>query len=349
MLKTTGKPDTLHPAPCTLQHSIKGLLLLLCQHPFDQKNRDTLSKLIGEITDWSQLTNLINDHGIIALAHHNITTAGLAEVIPPGILAVLENGYLRSLVRNAWLTEHWKEVNAILSSAGIKHIVLKGMALEHTIYGSLGLRQMNDNDILLKREDAFRAWELLQKEGFTSEAIKSGLHKKILLDIGKHLPELYKDGYSLEIHHKLTDDIIFEETGSKDPFEDAVEINIAGTKALSLSNEKHLRYLISHFEKHKLEGNCQLRLYADILLLDKTSIISVPDHFIYNPKQEMKSDYRKAAFKETIRAIPVKHRIRFITGDIFPSLNWMKERYKCNGVRAMLYYPVRIAKLGWLM
>ena len=41
-----------------------------------------------------------------------------------------------------------------LRKAGIKHILLKGMALEHTLYGSKGLRQMTDCDILIKSEEA---------------------------------------------------------------------------------------------------------------------------------------------------------------------------------------------------
>ena len=111
----------------------------------------------------------------------------------------------------------------------------------------------------------------------------------------------------------------------------------------------HLKYLISHFEKHKEEGSCQLRLYADILLLDKNNKVEFPDKFIKVPKQEMKKEYRRAAWKKTVAEVPAKYRFRFIIGDIFPSVSWMRRRYKCNAGRAMLYYPVRIGKLGWLM
>jgi hypothetical protein len=304
--------------------------------------------LLTEVRDWKELTELINSHGIIALAAYNIKESGLEKQIPEESITILENGYMQSVVRNAWLTERWKEVNSILGNAGIKHIVLKGMALEHTLYGARGLRQMSDNDIFLRREDSLKAWYLLQQEGFSSEIIKSGIHKKILLDIGKHLPTLTKNGYSVEIHHKLSDNIIIGENGSCDPFVDAIEINIGDTKAWTLSKDLQLKYLISHFEKHKMEGNCQLRLYADIVLLDKTSQVTVPDHFILNPRQEMNLRYRKAAYRSTILEIPARHRLRFVIGDIFPSLKWMKERYKCDRAKALLYYPVRIVKIFWL-
>lgn len=328
---------------------MKELLLLLCRYPFDETNREDLSRLLGAVRDWHKMVDLINAHGIIALVAYNIREAGLQKTIPEYAMTLLDNGRMQSMVRNAWLTERWKEVNTILTNAGIKHILLKGMALEHTLYGAKGLRQMTDNDILVKREDSLKAWYLLQQEGFTHELIKSPLHKKILLDIGKHLPTLYKSGYAVEIHHKLFDNKKIIEEMVHDPIEDAIEIHVGDTKALILPKDIQQTYLINHFEKHAIEGNCQLRLFADILLLDKTSQILIPDNFISNPQQENKPEYRKAAYKTAIGSIPVKYRLRYIIGDIFPSIKWMKKRYKCNVLKALLYYPIRMGKLFWII
>ncbi len=328
---------------------MRELLLLLCRYPFEEANRPTLSKLISEVQDWHKMVELINAHGIIALAAYNIREAGLEKAIPEDAMALLENGRMQSMVRNSWLTERWKEVNAILSNAGIKHVLLKGMALEHTLYGAKGLRQMSDNDILVKREDSLKAWYLLQQEGFTHELFKSPLHKRILCDIGKHLPCLYKNGYAIEIHHKLYDPRVTDRKSYYDPVDDAVEILIGDTKARVLPKKIQLMHLIDHFEKHALEGDQQLRLYADIVMLDKTSTIDIPDLFILNPLQNTKPEYRKAAYKANISFIPAKHKLRFIMGDIFPSVKWMKKRYKCNAINTLLYYPHRIGKLLWLV
>ncbi len=184
---------------------MKDLLLLLCQYPFKEHNLDLLSKLLDKVEDWHKLVELINAHGIIALAAYNIKESGLERNVPKDSMAILENGLMKSIVRNTWLTERWKEVNDLLCEANIKHILLKGMALEHTLYGSRGLRQMNDNDILIKPGESVRAWELLQRNGFMPEPVKSPLFKKIILNFGQHLPALYKNGYALEIHSTLFD------------------------------------------------------------------------------------------------------------------------------------------------
>ncbi len=118
-------------------------------------------------------------------------------------MKVLDNGRMKSMIRNTWLAERWRKVNKILTAAGIKHVLLKGMALENTVYGAKGLRQMTDCDILVKKADALKAWLLLQENGFIPDIIKSPLHRKIIADIGKHLPTLRKDDYAVEIHHRL--------------------------------------------------------------------------------------------------------------------------------------------------
>jgi len=328
---------------------MRELLLLLCRYPFEEKNRETLSKLIGEVQDWHKLVELINAHGIIALAAYNIEEAGLVKMVPEDAMVILKNGYRQSMVRNLWLAERWKEVNTILSNSGIKHVLLKGMALEHTLYGSRGLRQMTDNDILVKRDDAIKVWKLLQKEGFSQELMKSPWHRKIIIDIGKHLPCLYKNGYAIEIHHDLFSNNFGYDKTYGDPIDDAVEIFISETKAWILPKEMQLMYLIDHLKRHTMEGNWQLRLYTDIMLLDKSSTIKIPDGFISNPIQENKQEYRRAAYRINIGSIPVKKKFQYLAGDIFPSVEWMKKRYKCNGAKAVLYYPLRIGKLMWLI
>jgi hypothetical protein len=328
---------------------MKDLLLLLCRYPFEEKNREALSKLIREVKDWKKTVELINAHGIIALAAYNIKEAGLEKEIPGDAMAILENGQRQSMVRNLWLTEQWKGVNAILSNSGIKHVLLKGMALEHTLYGSKGLRQMNDNDILVKREDMLKAWNLLKENGFSQGLIKSPLHEKIILDSGKHLPCLYKDGYAVEIHHKLFSNNPSELADFGDPVETSVEILIGDTKARILSKKIQLLHLTDHFEKHAKGGSVQFRQLADIILLDSNNKTAIPDCFILNPQQELKIKFLKASYKIAIKSVPAKIRFLYIIGDIFPTIEWMKKRHGCSSVKAVFYYPQRIGKLLWLI
>jgi hypothetical protein len=328
---------------------MRDLLLLLCRYPFDQTNRESLSRLIKEVGDWQSFIKLINDHGIIALAAYNIKEADLSNEIPADAMAYLNRGYMQSVMRNAWLTERWKEVNGLLNSSGIKHILLKGMALEHTVYGSRGLRQMNDNDILIKENESVQAWNLLIANGFSTEAVKSPLFNRISKDIYLHLPVLTKNGYAVEIHSKLFSSTQSGGSSGKDPFKDSVEIEIAGQPALILDRDLNISYLIKHLEGHKSAGDCQLRLYADIEILDNNTALSIPDSFLSEPLQGNKPEYRKASFRANLKLLPRNQRLLYLIGDTFPSYEWMMKRYNCKGVWLLMHYPLRIAKLFWLL
>ncbi len=328
---------------------MKDLLLLLCRYPYEEKNRETLSKLVSEVKDWNQTARLINAHGIIALAAYNIKEAGLEKEIPQETMTFLENGYRQNVVRNIWLTERWKEVNEILENAGIKHILLKGMALEHTVYGARGLRQMNDNDILIRKEEATEAWYLLQKHGFTYRTPKSPLHLKIMTEISNHLPALSKDGYSLEIHTELFDYKTRKEIGKSDLFRNPVSIQVDNKSGWILSQDIHLKYLLKHFEKHAIAGESQIRSYADIVLLGNKRPLEFSEKFILIPDQRHNPGFREAAYKLKVDFIDPKYRVLFILGDILPSIKWMRERYNCIGLKTLLFYPHRLGKLWWLI
>jgi hypothetical protein len=90
-------------------------------------------------------------------------------------------------------------------------------------------------------------------------------------------------------------------------------------------------------------------LYLDILLLDKNCNITFPEQFISAPNQKNKIQYRKATYKAWVASVNTKHKLKFIVGDVFPSVKWMKKKYKCNGMKVWIYYVRRMAKLLWLI
>jgi hypothetical protein len=327
---------------------MKELLFRLCRYPFDPDSAETLKESLEEVKDWDETITLINQHGIVALAAYNIRSAGLESLVPQPVLAKFEAGYRQSVVRNIWLTERWKSVNKILSEAGIKHILLKGMALEYTVYGGQGLRQMTDNDIFISSEDALKAWDLLRNHGFIPEILKSRLHRKIITDIGKHLPSLHKNGYSIEIHHRLFYGKDADRLNS-DIVETAREIVVSGTVAYVPRDDIHISYLQDHLKYHLLNGVFQMRLYADMELLKPDSAPPVDNTFYLLPKRKPDFNEKRKLYRMFLSHLPGNNRLRYIIGDIFPSVRWLKRRHNCGTFEAFFYYPRRIAKLFWLV
>lgn len=324
------------------------LLVSLCRLDFPEDQLGEIKQIIKEIRDWDYFTRMANSHGIIALIANNIQENNLEQHIPGPVLENLKNGRLQSLLRNAWLTEQWKKVDEILINEGIKYVLLKGMALEHTIYGSCGLRQMTDIDILTKREDALKAWTVLQLNGFTSDILKSSLHRKIILKIGKHLPTLRKDGFAIEVHHRLFHDPAKNGILDKE-IDEAKEILIESRPAYILNDEIHFNYLVEHNIDHMSAAGSQLRLFLDLELIRKGSAPDITSLFLSRPDKFKIQHGKRNIYKEQVLSLNKLERIKYCAGDIFPSLKWMKQRFNCNTYKAILIYPLRLGKLRKLI
>ncbi len=330
----------------TLQPEEK-FLLALCRLDFSMQQKVEIEDLLKEVSDWDRFVKMANEHGIIALEAYNIRELEFSSLVPDRVIKILDNARMKTLMRNTWQAQQWKEVNDILSGAGIKHILLKGMALEHTVYKSLGLRQMTDTDILVKRSDALNAWNLLQQYGFVPEPLKSPLHRKIIMDLGKHLPTLIKESYQVEIHYKL-----FREKEKNELLDEAIDnampIQIEEATAYILKKDLHLEYLRQHNNYHLTAAGSQMKLYLDFQLLCPGEEVILPEGFMSNPRKEGSPGNRRKIFRDLFYSMPSSSRLRFLAGEIFPSLNWMKTRHNCGTVKALLLYPRRIGKLLWL-
>ena len=179
------------------------LLLELCRLEFSDEHLKKIGSLTGIVRDWNYFRNLANVHGVAALAWHNLERYHLLSGIPEEVVLFLRGALMKSLSRNTFNTESMGEVLRLLNKENIKTVLLKGLALENSVYGNSGLRQMTDVDILINREECVKARKLLISSGYVSLPVKSIFHELIMTYYGKHLPSLIKNGTSVEIHHEL--------------------------------------------------------------------------------------------------------------------------------------------------
>lgn len=263
----TGTDSEL-PAESTggLQRSVR-LLLLLGRTDFSADLKRQISEEIRAFPDWKLFAGLAVRHGVAALIWQNLSDLGYSGVVPATERTLLEGLRFKSIARVSWVTGVAAGVTSLLEREGIRVVLLKGLALEHTVYGSRGLRQMSDADLLVAPSDALRARDILIREGFSSMSLKSPLYRHIILDLGNHLPELHRGGLSVDLHFRL-----FGPEGEEmvlNAIRDAVTIPGVGTFRV-LPPMTGFLALVNHIYKHEIKGEFQLRLWTDIyLLLDR--------------------------------------------------------------------------------
>ena len=241
------------------------LLLGLCRFNFGIELKVMLKALVETVTDWNYFCSLANAHGVPALIFHNLEKLGYLELIPPEVANNLKAALMLNISRNAKNTEAMEGVLRILNREFIKTVLLKGLALELTVYGNAGLRQMTDVDVLISRDNCMKARKILMENGFTSLPVKSVFHKPILADIGKHLPTLLKDGFPVELHHELFG--AGKNVLTRMLYDTSIEIGLNGEKTFIPKAQIFFLYLVKHLYTHEMNNESQLRLYTDLVVL----------------------------------------------------------------------------------
>jgi hypothetical protein len=254
------------------------LLLGLCRMEFGPELRVMLRALAEEVKDWEYFATLANSHGVAALVYNNLEKLDFLTLVPAEPAAFLRNALFMSLSRNARNTAMMGEALQVLNEVSIKTVLLKGMALESTVYGNRGLRQMSDADVLVAKQDSIKAYKSLIRSGYVSLPLKSVLYKLIIKHIGKHLPSLIRNGFSLELHHDLFGR---ENSLTKKLYDTSLETELSGKKVYTPSPQIFFLYLIKHLYSHEINNESQLRLYTDlVVLLEKHRVEIINDELL---------------------------------------------------------------------
>ncbi len=160
-----------------------------------------------------------------------------------------------------------------LNHRGIPAILLKGIHLAESIYHNPGMREMNDMDILFRREDLRAAWEILAEMGYGSDkklhfepVETSGTTHQIptVTRHSHHLPRLLKEEVAaLEIHWNITRPGRGYSIEPDELWEHAEPATVAGEKARVLDPEDLLLHLCLH-TSHQHMFSFGMRPFCDI-------------------------------------------------------------------------------------
>ena len=155
--------------------AVEWPLLLECCAP--RTKAECLRALLARKPDWSVLTSLAEEHGVIAQLHERLRKEGTAE-IPKELENNLRERHRAQLLFTLSLTAELFRLQEKFRSAGVESIVVKGPVLAVRAYGDAGLRQYVDLDFLIRARDLLAATRTLTESGYDPdvpiEAIEAG-------------------------------------------------------------------------------------------------------------------------------------------------------------------------------
>lgn len=253
-------------------HEAVTALLGLCAraHPHPTQLalvRETASGL----EDWSAFPEQAEAHGLVPLALHHLSAAGVSppEPVRQQLIAYYVQHAHAARVREQVIAD----IVRCYASAGIDMLLLKGSALAYLIYPQPALRPMRDIDVLVRAEDVYRAYALLPKIGFLPPP---GAHAGLEPN-HHHLTAIKRvaSGFStsVEVHHALH----LNERGHPLRFEayapTAQPVTVGGADALTLGREETLW----HIYRHAL---CMPVTYEPLRLIWLADLISLVEAWI---------------------------------------------------------------------
>lgn len=155
------------------------LIILLSKLSLSLDEITSVEKILAKEINLEKFIHYAFEHKVINIVYRNLIKLNLHKNIPKKWRKLFDLYYGGNKYRNEFI---YKSITPIFNeffNEGIKCVGLKGIMLNHKVYGDIGLRYNNDIDILLLEKDLNRATTILKKHGFIQGFINSREEKVI--------------------------------------------------------------------------------------------------------------------------------------------------------------------------
>ena len=245
-----GCKPGLTPPPPTIASPEAELLLRCVRVPTDPDNAARIQDIVREGVDWDNLLAMAHQHAVIPLLYMGLRTACPHDV-PGPFMRHLRSLFHTNAQRNMSLAETLLEVLAQLEAQGIAAVPYKGPVLTASAYGDFALRQYCDLDILVRRQDAPKARDLLISRGWEPEHRRGPAQQAAHLRFQSHY--LLRRGQPpsfLEIHWRIVPGFFWLPAGFQHVWEHLTPTSLEGREFLALSPEDAILVCCVHAAAH---------------------------------------------------------------------------------------------------
>ena len=201
-------------------------------------------------SDLEQIFSFCKFHSIAA----TVAPAVKALELPAECFDPFRQSLARSLRKSILLNVEATQVQQYLEEIGCWYLPLKGSLIQND-YPQLGMRQMNDHDILIDPQYQDQVHDYMLRHGYEPSSIH------LVIENSYQKPPIY----NIEIHTALF--------GSESPkafldyyegLEKTMLLAEPGSCKRSFSPEDFYVYMIAHAYKHAMDGGIGVRFLADI-------------------------------------------------------------------------------------
>jgi len=230
-------------------------ILLACLSYADEAARaEQLAHVSAET--WSQVTELAQKQDVATLLYRHIRSLNIA--LPGDAAEKLKRIYRQNTLRNLRWYQQLAKLLRLLQDRDVPLIVLKEAYLAEAVYGDIGLRTMEDVDLLVRKDDLLR----VEHELLAAGCIPQQYHRVISPDNHHFQYALPGGGPLVEIHWAILDPSYSSQIDMDELWSRAQHVTLAQSPALALCPEDLLLHLCLHTAVHAFD--MRTRMLCDI-------------------------------------------------------------------------------------
>ncbi|MFO7817407.1 MAG: nucleotidyltransferase family protein, partial [Desulfovibrionales bacterium] len=146
---------------------LRFVVLCSCLDP-DSETQALIQKMGVTSLDWDKVYETAREQRTLPLVSRNIRSIIPAKTALP-IAQKLKSFSFQNTTRNLFALNLLLNIVRIFRENNISVMPFKGLLTAEDIYGDIGLRSFSDLDLLVKKNQALKASNLLKNHGFLPE------------------------------------------------------------------------------------------------------------------------------------------------------------------------------------
>jgi hypothetical protein len=264
----------------------KELVILLSKPILNESEQNKLKALLESHLDWDKVIGMIEIHRVAGVAWNNIQqyffTNESNQCTYPRLYKYLHHSYQVQKMMAEDQLKYTAKVCELFEKNNIPYVVLKGVVVSSFVYNDLGLRDFNDNDILIHPNHVKEATNLLlqlrYKQGSSSQLTKikeSTRKEKIIRSFSSHevIPfilnlsnKIFSKQHIIDLHFSVNLMTNIRNTDLLESWLDRrVKVEVGEHSISTLDLENLMLFLCEHFYKEAVSKR-DLQMYKDILM-----------------------------------------------------------------------------------
>lgn len=226
--------------------------------------------LLAGALDWDKV--LAGAAGLLPLLHRHLSRPALAPFVPAEVQADLAEAYRRTSLQNLRKQGLLRRILLAAREAGVPVLLLKGAFLAPWVYGDLGLRPMNDLDLLCRKEDEAALTGLLEGLGAVKALAPedpglevSPLRKAVLEKTGHPPAWWFPKLCRVEVHYHLLAEHLPDDGALRAALWDQAQVrDWDGLEVRGLGPAHLALHLAAHLWHHLQAGEANLYWFCDL-------------------------------------------------------------------------------------